>query len=205
MKINFKKALILAACAIVLVVASVLGTVAYFTAKDDVSNTFTVGKVSITMDETKIDADGITALTQAERVKENKYKLIPSHTYTKDPVVHVAANSEDAYIFIKVKNDIEAIETSVTADTIEAQILKNWTVLDAVNAPGVYYTTYTSQATDKDLTVFETFTIASDVDEETLADYNSDEGSQKAVEVTAYAIQKESTGTALEAWDLVKD
>ena len=47
---NGKKALLLAACAVLLVVATIFGTVAYLTDKDTVNNTFTVGKVDIKLD-----------------------------------------------------------------------------------------------------------------------------------------------------------
>ncbi len=52
------KALMLVLCAVLLVTASVLGTMAYLTSTDQVVNTFTVGKVAITLDEAKVNADG---------------------------------------------------------------------------------------------------------------------------------------------------
>ena len=42
-----KKALLLSLCAVMLVTASVLGTMAYLTSTDEVVNTFTVGNVAI--------------------------------------------------------------------------------------------------------------------------------------------------------------
>ena len=95
------KALLLTLCAVLLVTASVLGTMAYLTSTDKVENTFTVGNVKITLDEAKVEADG-TAVTPAERVKENNYKLLPGHTYTKDPTVTVKAGSESSYVRMKV-------------------------------------------------------------------------------------------------------
>ena len=112
------KALMLVLCAVLLVTASVLGTMAYLTSRDEVVNTFTVGKVAITLDEAKVDPDG-TAVTPAERVKQNAYHLLPGHGYTKDPTVHVQANSEDSFIFVKVENGIAKYEGS---PTIAAQI-----------------------------------------------------------------------------------
>ena len=56
------KALMLVLCAVLLVTASVLGTMAYLTSTEKVVNTFTVGKVAITLDEAKVNADG-TAVT----------------------------------------------------------------------------------------------------------------------------------------------
>ena len=45
------KALLLTLCAVLLVAASVMGTMAYLTSTDKVENTFTVGNVKITLDE----------------------------------------------------------------------------------------------------------------------------------------------------------
>ena len=45
------KALLLILCAMLLLIASALGTVAYLTVQDTVTNTFSVGQVKITMDE----------------------------------------------------------------------------------------------------------------------------------------------------------
>lgn len=94
-----KKTLSILALVVLVAAVSVLGTLAYLTSDDQVVNTFTVGKVAITLDEAKVDANG-AALTgeDAERVKENSYKLMPGHTYTKDPTIHVASDSEDCYI-----------------------------------------------------------------------------------------------------------
>lgn len=95
------KALLLTLCAVLLVAASVLGTMAYLTSTDSVENTFTVGSVAIKLDEAKVDTDG-KAVTPAERVKENSYKLMPGHTYTKDPTVTVEKGSESSYVRMKV-------------------------------------------------------------------------------------------------------
>lgn len=96
------KALLLTLCAMLLVAASIFGTVAYLTSKtENVVNTFTVGKVKITLDEAKVDADGKPD-QGADRVQENAYKLIPGKTYTKDPTIHVDENSEACFIRAKV-------------------------------------------------------------------------------------------------------
>ena len=95
------KALLLSLCAVLLVAATVFTTVAYLTSKDDVKNTFTIGKVNIKLDEAKVDETG-NAIEGADRVKENSYKLLPGHTYTKDPTVTVLKGSEEAYVRMKV-------------------------------------------------------------------------------------------------------
>ena len=91
------KALLLTLCAVLLVAASVLGTMAYLTSTDSVENTFTVGSVAITLDEAKVDENG-TPVANADRVEANSYKLMPGHTYTKDPTVTVEKGSESSYV-----------------------------------------------------------------------------------------------------------
>lgn len=103
------KALLLTLCAVLLVAASVLGTMAYLTSTAKVENTFTVGKVEIKLDEAKVTADGIP-VEGAARVTENSYKLMPGNTYTKDPTVTVLKGSEDSYVRMKVTfNNAKAI------------------------------------------------------------------------------------------------
>ena len=184
------KALLLTLCAVLLVTASVLGTMAYLTSTDEVVNTFTVGSVAITLDET--DVDGSTP--NAERDKANAYKLMPGHTYTKDPIVHVASTSEDCYLFVKVVNEIAAIEGE---QTVAAQMdAKGWVAVDG--ADGVYvYTQNRAPAVvagGSSVTVFDNFTISGTVDNATLATYNN-----KTITVTAYAIQADGFDNAADA------
>ena len=88
--------------ALVLVIAmSVAGTYAYLTYRDTVVNTFTVGDVQIKLDEAKANTDG-TLVEGADRVKANSYKLLPGHTYAKDPMVTVLAGSESSYVKMTV-------------------------------------------------------------------------------------------------------
>ena len=77
-----KKALLLSLCAVMLVTASVLGTMAYLTSTDEVVNTFTVGNVAITLDETDVDN---STPGENDRDQANEYKLMPGKEYVKDP------------------------------------------------------------------------------------------------------------------------
>lgn len=95
------KALLLTLCAVLLVAASVLGTVAFLTSTASVENTFTVGSVKIRLDEAKVTEDG-KPVEGAARVTGNSYKLMPGHTYTKDPTVTVEKGSESSYVRMKV-------------------------------------------------------------------------------------------------------
>ena len=110
-----RKILLMAACAVLLVCISVGATVAYLTSTDSVTNTFTVGKVAIKLDEAPVDTNG--KATTGARVKANNYKLLPGHTYNKDPMVTVLSGSEPAYIKMTVTfskaNELDAIFASV--------------------------------------------------------------------------------------------
>lgn len=100
------KALLMSLCAVLLVAASVLGTMAYLTDSKDVKNTFTVGNVAIKLDEAKVDENGTQVVDKdgnpVARVTENKYKLLPGHTYVKDPTVTVLKPSVASYVRMKV-------------------------------------------------------------------------------------------------------
>ena len=96
-----KKVFVTVLCAVLLVAASVLGTMAYLTSNDEVVNTFTVGNVQIKLDEAKANTDG-SLVANADRVKANSYKLLPGHTYNKDPMVTVLKGSESSYVKMTV-------------------------------------------------------------------------------------------------------
>lgn len=201
------KALLTTLCAVLLVAASVLGTMAYLTDHQTVTNTFTVGKISITLDEAKVNLDGqplaennqVVDVTNAYRQTTNDYKLMPGKTYTKDPTVHVQANSENAYIFVKVENGIADYEAE--GNKIAAQITANgWTALE--NNPGVYYKEYTKNAARQDLVVFENFKIADEANK--AVGWSNINAEKTKVIVTAYAIQKDGfENKPAEAWTAV--
>lgn len=189
------KALLLSLCAVLLVTASVLGTMAYLTSQDQVVNTFTVGNVAITLDEKDVDN---STPGENDRDKANAYKLMPGHNYEKDPIVHVDANSEDCYLFVKVVNEIANIEAEKTV--AQQMTEKGWVAVDAANRIYVYTTDKTNPAVvtkGSNITVFENFTIAGNVDNTTLATY-----AEKTITVNAYAIQADGFAgkTASEIW-----
>ena len=202
---KLRKALTMFCCALLLCAISIGATIAYLTDTEAVTNTFVVGKVEISLDESDVyefGQENIPAgkthgekIDNAIRVQENEYKLFPGKTYDKDPIVHVNAESEDCYVFVQVLNEIAAIEDDTT---IANQIAANgWTKLAGETVEGdVYYKVSNKADTDRELEVFQTVKIKSTVDNTTLAAYAA-----KTVKVTAYAIQKDGFADASAAWN----
>ena len=142
------KALLLTLCAVLLVAASVLGTMAYLTSTAKVENTFTVGKVEIKLDETDVTNP------TGPRVQANSYKLMPGTTYTKDPTVTVLKGSEDSYVRMKVtfNNASKLMAMLPSADDLDYEtdaevelvrklspilFLTNFTAVDSVWLPDI--------------------------------------------------------------------
>ena len=190
---KLKKAMLAFVCALALVVGSVMGTMAYLTSEDTVTNTFTVGNVVITLDEAPTNLNGeVTSDKDEDRVQANEYKLMPGHEYAKDPTVWVDADSEDAYLFVEVVNGIEEIEAEGNT-TIAKQMEDNgW-----IHVTGNVYVYDEKVSAGAEIPVFANFTIDGDVDNDTLADYATEKGEDgevlenatKLINITAYAIQ----------------
>lgn len=126
--------------AILLVVASVLGTMAFLASSTAVSNTFTYGEVGIEMFESKIDADGKDADGPDKRTSEgNSYKLIPNKTYDKDPAITVKAGSVKSYLFVKVKNGIETIEAKNGNTMADQMVANGWQAVKKNDSGEVLY------------------------------------------------------------------
>ena len=88
---NKKKILALCLIVCMLAIAVVGGTLAYFTDTAEATNTFTMGKVEIELDEPNY-TPGI----------DNKLKVFPGEIYAKDPTITIAADSEDCYLVATV-------------------------------------------------------------------------------------------------------
>lgn len=84
------------------VVAIAGASLAYLTDTDEQTNTFTSGKVDITLDEAKVvlDEDKYIKETLEDRTSEDQDygKMYPGQVITKDPTITLAADSEKAYV-----------------------------------------------------------------------------------------------------------
>lgn len=191
------KVLLLMLSAVLLVGASVFGTLAYLTSSQTVTNTFSVGDVQITMDEGALDSEGRKIDKSAKRVQENTYHLIPGSTYEKDPTIHVQANSEPCYLFVKVENSLGTMEaTDGAKGNIETQLGKNdWIKLSGVENTYYYKAVVNKAASIQDFVVFEEFKVLGTATGGQLAAYSG-----KQIVVTGYAVQKEGFTDAADAW-----
>jgi hypothetical protein len=215
---RLKKKLALTLCIVAsvcaIVATSVFTTVAFLTGSASITNTFTIGSVGITLTESKVNMYGVKE-DGAERVTGNQYKLVPSQTYVKDPVLTVSQGSEESYLFVIVNNEIAAIECKHSGEhghngTIETQLNANgWYYYTTANTGKVYVyagnaataavslegkATGATAGVAGDYPLFGTFSV------DPLADLTVYEGAQ--INITAIAIQ--ASGFVLDtAWDQV--
>lgn len=204
------KALLLTLCAVLLVTASVLGTMAFLTSTASVENTFTVGSVKITLDEAKANTDG-SLVEGAARVKANSYKLLPGHTYNKDPMVTVLNGSEASYIKMTVTfskaSDLDAIFAPTGADLtsiFNGYNSANWiykgNTKDTTAGTRTYEFWYkeTVGAPNGDVALdalFDSITVPGTITNEQLATIQG-----MTITVNAYAIQADGFADAEAAW-----
>ena len=196
--------------ALVLVIAmSVAGTVAYLTSADEVVNTFTVGNVAITLDEAEVDANG--NVVSNDRVKANSYKLLPGHTYAKDPMVTVKAGSESSYVKMTVTFSdaaaLDAIFAPTGADLTSifngydsaTWIYKNVTENTTANTRTYeFWYKETVAAPNADVALdalFDSITVPGTINN---AQLKTIEG--MTITVNAYAIQADGFADAADAW-----
>lgn len=198
-------AIILAAC------TAIGGTVAWLIAKTEpVVNTFTYGDINITLEETDTNLDGDNDPTT------NQYEMIPGNAIKKDPKVTVKAESENAWLFVKLEKSQNFDEfltyQVILDDPATTDAVEGWTALDGVD--GVYY-----KKVDKANADAEHFVLVEDADKNTVfvkdtvtkemlnaLDANGADNYPKLT-ITAYAVQRDedmaAIDTAAEAWALV--
>lgn len=195
------------------------GTIAYLTDSEKVVNTFTVGNVQIKLDEAKVDLYGVPqketgkdaagnpiyakaeANDTVARVTANTYKLIPGHTYTKDPTVTVDATSEEAYLRMIVTLTFENELTDAEVATKVEEIFPTYDAAkwDIAKTYGEDKKTVTFEFRYKEvvkandsIVLFKEFTVPSDMDVAALGGF--------VMDVEAHAIQKDGFADAADAW-----
>ena len=173
---KLKKSFVILAIAIICITAIGVGsTLALLTSLSGVvKNTFTVGKVNITLSETT----------------GNSYQLIPGTTVDKDPKITVLKDSEECWLFVR-------IEAPAEADSfISYHAAEGWAPL--TGQPGIYYRKAPKTAADTAYSVLlnDCFTVKDTVSKAQLSALSS----PLTLTFTAYAIQAHGIESASVAW-----
>lgn len=152
---NRKKIILLAVSTLTAATIAVGGTLAYFTSNKTVTNTFTVGKVSITMDEAAVKHDGINLVedTDKDRQPENNTydNIMPGSDIYKDPTIKVTKGSEACYVGMKivVSNFTDSAKEVCDATFNDNALLNGWKVVKN-DGNGTYYLARIASITKND-------------------------------------------------------
>lgn len=194
-KLNLRKVTIAGALIAILAVGS---AVAFFTDRDNKVNQFTVGNISIQLQEPNWNAD-------------NGKNLTPNKTIKKDPQI-TNDGPNDAFVFLQVKVPVANVKTAAadgslqqakSQDLFAYTVNENWTevskkssadsttyVYAYVGADGTMKTLAPGKTTNA---LFDSVTFLN------LVEAQIDEGTKISVDVDAYGIQTTDLGTTAPA------
>lgn len=176
----------LAACMLVLGSAAG-GTIAWLIGESrPVVNTFSYGHIAVNVTETDTNDGDDNPLT-------NHYHMTPGGAITKDPVVTIAAGSEDAWLFVEMD------QSANFGDFMTYAMDGAWTPLEGV--PNVYWLESRQADIDQHFPVLLDDTVH--VRPEVTSAMLSAMTASPTLTVTAYAVQRQEIDTALEAWGLI--
>lgn len=195
-KLNLSPKALAALLAVTLMLGGVVGgTIAWLkTETSPIVNTFTVGDIDITLEETwntDSDSDGTADKWEG--------KILPGSELAKDPVVTVKANSEACWLFV------ELTKSSNWPSAMTYQIVEDWTELPNVSENStIYYRQVGANENDQSFHILlgDKVEVA---DTMTKADLNLISGTP-TLTIKAYAIQAANIGEdadAAKAWELI--
>ena len=170
----------IALLALVLVIGCVAGgTVAWLVAKTDtVTNTFTYGDINIELwEETG-----------------NNYKIVPGVNIKKDPKVTIKGGSEPCYVFVKVDENGTFVKDKVT---YRMSVL--WTKLEGVEGvDNVWYIEQGGVVNPQTVPILanDQIIVSKDLTKDEIKSITAN----PTLTFTAYAVQKEGSNNAAEAW-----
>ena len=212
-KRNGKKVATMLLAVVLLIGVGVGGTLAWLQdTTPTLTNTFTVGDVTLTLKESPITVadDGTVSYgTPAEGVS-NTYPALPGASYRKDPVVTVDENSEKCYLFVKFEYTTDA--STYYTYTSKLTIGEGWTKLSSATEDGitteVWHRTVDKSTTDTSFDLLaklggdyaEDITLA--VNPLAVTNDTVDKASAQKLVYTAYAVQFDNVDDAEAAWAL---
>ena len=201
--INSKKTAVIAAslCAML----AIGGSMAYFTDKDNAENKITVGEVKIDLTEPTWDSHPDD---NKNSIPDPAEDLVPLDKVKKDPMV-TNKGKNDAYVFVKVSvpkaNIYTAQEDGTKNPRAVTQLFTftpdtaNWELLESSTADAnvnTYVYGYKSilKPEEKTTKLFEEVTFVNAIEGQGL------ENSTQNINIQAYGIQSDNTGTLAEAY-----
>ncbi len=99
------KSIMTVCLAVALICAAVMGTIAYMTATDSKTNTFTVGSFSRpATGPTGEDVSLEGYIYEPQWDSADSHQLVPGKSVVKDPYVGIGAGSEEAYVYVYIDN-----------------------------------------------------------------------------------------------------
>lgn len=204
---TMKKIVAIVLAMVLVAVAAVGATMAYLTDTKTVTNTFTMGDVKITLDETDVKNP------TGDRVTSNAYDIYPGAVVTKDPIVHnVGKNGAYIRATVNVSNWMNLVSAyypdfketfpndgyKAALNLLVGELGEGWSVVGVeggdVFTIGQFDAKFVLKydgilaSGDSTTAMFRTVTIPAGID-------NANTGSFKEVKVVAQAIQAEGFNT----------
>lgn len=151
-----KKTVTIAVLVACLLLAAIGGTIAWMTVKDSLTNQFTVGNFNDPekkpdgtedLDPDGDDKDKLDGHLYEPRWDADNNKITPGGTLPKDPYVGIGADSEDAYVYVYVRN------SAADPNDIYFALNEGWEVVDEslVTGATTLDNRYDPKPTDADL------------------------------------------------------
>ena len=194
-------------CVTLVALAAIGATFAYLTSTATVNNTFTMGNVKITLDETNVKNP------EGDRVTANEYNVYPGAVVTKDPIVHnVGKNAAYIRATVNVSDWMNLVAAyypeyeyhfgqegyKSALELLVGELGEGWSVVDVVagdtftlgafDAKFVLKYDGTLAAGADTTAMFQTVTIPAGID-------NANTDTFKGVKVVAQAIQADGFDT----------
>lgn len=172
-----------------------------------VTNTFTVGDVTLTLKESPITVadDGTVTYGAPAENTSNTYPALPGSAYKKDPVVEVDEGSEKCYLFVKF--EYTAAASTYYTYTSNLNEDNGWTNLSSDTGSEVWYR-IVEKGAKEDARKFALLADQSDYEDGTtlivnnsVTNENNAVAAAQSLKWTAYAVQYENMADANAAWD----
>ena len=179
---NKRKILLLAALLSMVAILGVGGTLAYFTADDAATNTFTVGNVKIDLTEPEWDKQGT----------EDAPEVYPGEALKKDPTIENIGKNP-CFVRVKVEGldclgDSDEMLIHVRTNYVKDDLGENW----VLHTDGYYYYTEVLAVGASTSPVFDSIVIPT-------ALTNGDGETEYDIDVTAYAVQAQGAKPSFSA------